>query len=189
MRTLLPLAVLIVALFLAAPAQAQLRAEAPQRIAPVAVYESNASTGLGLQNLFNAETMRLSHSYEFSTGSVGGDVMSLGVLSTTVGWQPTDRLAARVSVGVAHSPFGTDRMQSAMGFSQDQPARVFIQDATLAYRPTENSVLTFSFSQSPYGNYASPFGHGYAPYGHSPFQQARFRAASANHDALFWRGQ
>src|SRR5690606_5262653 len=113
----------------------------------------------------------------------GSEGMSLGVYTTSIGWQPSERLAARVNVGVAHSPFGTDRMQSAMGFSPDQPARVFLQDATIAYRPTDNAVLTLSFQQSPYGGYYAPYGH--APYG--GYNRTSFRAASPTHDALFWR--
>ena len=84
-------------------------------------------------------------------GSVG-----LGVYTTSLRWQPSARLAGRVDVGVAHSPFGDGAVQSALGFDGAGDTRVFLRNAELAYRPTENSVIHFSVQQSPYGAYASP---------------------------------
>lgn len=184
MYRFLPIVILALVLLTAAPVDAQLRAELPPRVAPAAVY-TQPSPGLSLGNLFNSETLKFSHGYEFSYNSFGGEGIGIGVYSTSMRWQPTDRLAARVDVGLAHSPFGSSMMQQQLGFSQDQPARVFLQNASIAYRPTENSVLTLSFSQSPYGGYFAPFGM--TPLG--PHGGTSFRAgvAPAGHDAMFWR--
>lgn len=186
MRCSLPVLLLAAVLFAAAPAQAQLRAELPGSPAPVAIYEQ-PTAGFQLGSFLNAETFKVSHSYEFSYANGGGEGLGLGVYTTSLRFQPSDRLAARVDLGVAHSPFGSSSMQERLGFDQNTPAQVYLRNATLAYRPTDNSVITFSVQQSPFGGYASPYGYG--AYGMSPFGGTAFRAhyAPADHDALFWR--
>ena len=63
---------------------------------------------------------------------------------------------------------------------------MYLQNAQVAYRPTENSLISLSIQQSPYGSYASPYGYsGYQPYHGS---SARMRVGSAGFDDLFWRG-
>lgn len=183
---LVPFLVLALALFVAAPAQAQLRAELPTGPTSVAVFEQ-PNTGSFLDRYVNAETFKISHSYELSYSSFGSEGVGLGVYTTSFRFQPTDRLAARVDLGVAHSPFGSEGVRQQMGFTHDNPAQVYLQNATVAYRPTESSVITFSFQQSPYGGYASPYG--YRGYGFSPYGGTRMqtRFAPSNHDALFWR--
>lgn len=176
----LPVVVLLLALFAAQHAQAQLRAEVPARPAPVALYQQPAGFGLG--QLFNAETLRLSHSYEFSYSSFGGHGIGVGLYTSSLRFQPSERLAARVDIGVAHSPFGSSALQNRFGFSAEQPAQIFLREATLAYRPTENAVITFSFQQSPFGGYFGPLG--LSPFGGHGFHTS-FRPA--DHDALFFR--
>lgn len=187
MRAALTLAVLLASLYVAAPAQAQRRADLPGRPAPVAVYETPGTPTL--RGLFNANTLRLSHSYEMSYNSYGGGV-GLGVYTSSLRWQPTDRLAARVDVGVAHSPFGDDGVRNALGFDADTPARVFLRNAELAYRPTANSVLHLQVRQSPFGRYMSPYGYydgGYYGYGNPYGSEFRATFAPADDGELFWR--
>ncbi|MEM1043253.1 MAG: hypothetical protein AAGI91_11560 [Bacteroidota bacterium] len=174
--------VLAALLYLAAPAHAQLRADLPQTgAAPVAVYQ--APTGFSLGSLVNPEHFKISNSYEMSFSSFGGQSLGLGVLTTSLRFQPTNRLAARVDVGVAHSPFGSDGLQQQLGFGQDTPARVFIRNAQIAYRPTENSLIQFQVQQSPFGGYASPYGY-YSPYGGT---QVRAGFGASDYNDLFWR--
>ena len=187
MRTLAVTTLLAVALACASPARAQMRADLPGGPAPAAVYAS--PTAPTLASLFNANTLRLNHSYEFSYSSFGSGGLGLGVYTTSLGWQPTDRLAARVDVGVAHSPFGDDGLRSALGFDQDTPARLFLRNAELAYRPTENSLLRLQVQQSPYGAYAAPYGaygpHGYGLYGGGG--GVGVHAGVGGGEPLFWR--
>lgn len=180
------LALCLAGLVAAVPASAQLRPDGPSRPAPVAVYE-NASTP-SLREYFNAETLKLSNAYSFSYGSGFGGSVGLGVFTTSLQWQPSQKLAGRVDVGVAHSPFGSDGVQSALGLSDGQP-RVFLQNAELAYRPTANTLLQLRVSQSPYGAYASPYG-AYGSYGPSPYGAHRAFSATfapADSDPLFFR--
>ena len=186
------LAVLAVALVVAVPASAQRTADLPGRQAPVAL--TDAGGGLSLGKLFNAETVRLGHSYELSYGAGPGGGVGLGVYTSSLRWQPSTKLAGRVDVGVAHSPFGSSGVQSALGFEGGDDVRVFLRNAELAYRPTEGMTLQLRVQQSPYGAYAAPFGYGpglgYAPYGSGAYGRTGLSArfAPADGDALFFRG-
>ena len=186
------LALLLAAALAAAPADAQRTADLPGRQAPVALSDGAASPGLSLGQLFNAETVKFSQSYELSYSSGLGGGVGLGVYTTSLRWQPSARLAGRVDVGVAHSPFGDGAVQSALGFDGAGDTRVFLRGAELAYRPTENATIHLSFRQSPYGAYASPYGYGgygYSPYGYAPYGRTGMTAtfAPADSDRLFFR--
>ena len=167
-------------LAVAAPAQAQLRQDAREIAAQATPRLYDAGTGFTLNKLFSPNHFRMAHSYEFSAGSMGGSGYSMGLYTNSLMWQFNQKLAARVDVGVAHSPFG-----NAPGFGQSatgeqQPFKVFLQNAEVAYRPVSNLELRFSYRQSPYGSFCSPYG--YAPYG-APLG---LRAHGAQ-DPLFWR--
>jgi hypothetical protein len=186
MPRLLTILLLAAALFLAVPAQAQLRADLPQQDASVAVYQSQ--TGFSLGALLNPDHFRISNSYEMSFSSFGGQSLGLGVLTTSFRYQPTNKLAARVDVGVAHSPFGSSGVQESLGFSQDAPARVYLQNAQIAYRPTENSLIQLQVQQSPFGSYASPYGYDrYNPYGYRGGSAFRANFGARDFNDLFWR--
>ena len=184
MRSTWTLLLFVALLYAAAPAQAQLRANLPQGDAPVAVYENQQGFSLG--SLVNPDHFKISNSYEMSFSSFGGQNLGLGVLTTSLRYQPTDKLAARVDVGVAHSPFGSEGVQQQLGFSSETPAKVYLQNAQIAYRPTENSVIQFQIQQSPYGSYASPYGY-YDPYGYRGGSQFRANYGAADFNDLFWR--
>src|SRR5688572_16699039 len=178
--------IIVLALY-AAPAAGQSRAALPGAPAPVAVYGAGAATPMG--GLLDPRAFRFSHSYEFSYSGFGGEGLGLGIYTTSLRWQPTERLAARVDMGVAHSPFGSDGVQQALGFSDGTPARVFLRNAEIAYRPTDNTVFHLQVRQSPFGPYASPFGsYGYdrySPFGYGSQVSASF--APADDGELFWR--
>ena len=191
-----PLAVLALALLVAAPASAQRTADLPGRQAPVALTDGSGG-GLSLGRLFNAETVKLSQSYELSYGGGPAGSVGLGVYTSSLRWQPSEKLAGRVDVGVAHSPFGSSGVQSALGFEGAGDVRVFLRNAEVAYRPTESVTLQLRVQQSPYGAYGAygpPYGYGASPYGYggyglSPYGGGRVSArfAPADADRLFFR--
>ncbi|MCH7638310.1 MAG: hypothetical protein IH855_02440 [Bacteroidetes bacterium] len=191
--------VLLVVLITSAPAYAQLRTDLPGDPAPVVLTDSQRP--LTLSGLFNSQTLRIGHSYEFSYTGYGGSSLGLGIYTTSLQWQPSSRLAARVDVGVAHSPFGSADVQQALGFDPNTPARIFLRNAEIAYRPTENSVLRLqirqnpmgAYGRSPYGSYATPYGYGgygYGGYGYAPgsYGTSLHARYGVDSDALFWRG-
>lgn len=179
MRKLLSLLCFIVLLGLAAPAQAQLRSEVNSQQAAAKLYQSQGSA-FTLNKLFSPAHFRMSHSYEMSFGSFGGQSSSLGMYTNTMLFQFDQKLAARVDVAFAHSPFSGAGLGNPLGPEADN-GRLFLRNAEIAYRPTENTRLHLSFRQSPYGGYMSPYGYG--GYGHGSSFQASFGGGERD---LFW---
>lgn len=181
MRKLLSLLCLVVFLGVALPAQAQLRKDVNDaQQAPARLFSADGPV-FTLNNLFSPDHFRMHHSYEMSFGSFGGNTSSLGMYTNTMMFQFNQKLAARVDVSFAHSPFGNLAGQG-VGLN-DGGGRLFVQNAEVAYRPTENMRLHLSFHQSPYGGYMGP--HGY--YGYSPYARNAFYGAFGYQDRdLFW---
>lgn len=186
MRQSLFVVCLILTLGVTAPAQGQLRSDVISEDASVRLYDYG-QTGFSLNRYFSPAHFRMSHSLEFSTGSFGGETSSLGMYTNTMMWQFSQKLAARLDISMAYSPYSDERLQ---GLTGDNNGRIFIRNAQVAYRPTENSRIQFSFQQSPYGSYASPYGYnrygngryGYRGRGGGSFQ-ARFGPSDRD---LFW---
>ncbi|MDZ4699366.1 MAG: hypothetical protein SH809_06655 [Rhodothermales bacterium] len=181
MRNLLTLACLIVLLGVVAPAQAQLRETALDQRASTRLYDTHKS-GFTLNQLFDKSHFRMSQSAEFSAGSYGGQTMSMGMFTNSMMWQFSSKLAARVDMSVAYSPNAGTLNSSQFGGGQSGDARVFLRNAEVAYRPSENVQLHLSIRQNPYGSYGSPYGH-YNPYGYGSRSQMGFYRGS---DDLFW---
>ena len=172
MRTALPLLCLVIMLSMTAPAEAQLRETARQSSSvQTQLYDTGSTATNALQSLFGAEHFRMGHSYEASFSSFGGNASSMGMYTNSMMWQFNSNWAARMDVSVAH-PF---TQTNAFGA---QKARVFIRNAEVAYRPSENMELRFQVQQNPYGRYMSPYGAAYSPY------RSSFSTPSSN---LFWK--
>lgn len=188
MRKTLSLLCLIAFLGLAVPvpAQAQLRNPVLGTRASAQLYDTGGASFL-LNKLFNPSVFRMSHSIEMSTGSFGGRSSSLGMYTNSMAWHFSDKLAARVDMSVAYSPFNN----GALGFGEQQKPQVFLRNAEIAWRPSENVQFHLQMRQSPYGSYMSPHGY-YNPYGYNPYgyqnrasqMQVGFGGPSRD---LFWR--
>lgn len=151
MRTILPLLCLVFVLSVTAPAHAQLRETAQQNSSVVTkLYDSGSAATNALGSLFGADHFRMGHSYQMSFSSFGGQTASMGMYTNSMMWQFNSKLAARVDVSVAH-PFTN-------GTFGEQETQVFLRNAEVAYRPSENVRLHFQVQQSPYGRYMSPYG-------------------------------
>jgi len=169
MRVTVSLLCLIAMLCFAQPAEAQLRETALNGPSPTQLYDTSRDL---LGRLFGAEHFRMSHTYEMSMTSFGGESASMGMYTNSMMWQFNSAWAARVDVGVMQ-PFSGD-------LYGDQSPRVMLRNAEVAYRPSENMEVRFQFQQSPYGRYASPYGMMHrSPHG-SAF-------APTSSSRLFWR--
>ena len=179
MRKVVSIACLLIFLGVAMPAEAQLRETALEQNAPAKLYETKAS-GFTLNKLFDPSIFRMSQSVEFSSSSFGGQTSSLGMFTNSMMWQFSDKLAARVDISAAYSPNAGTFSNAGGNLSGD--TRIFVQNAEVAYRPSENVELHLSFHHSPYGCYGSPYGYyGYRPYGRMNRYNASYGASS-----LFW---
>lgn len=178
MRTVVCIVFLAVVLGAYYPAEAQLRSEVPEERAPVKLFDDH--TGFNLNKLFSPEHFRMSHSYEMSMSSFGGQANTLGQYTNTMRWQFSNQLAARVDVAFMHSPFGDNSFSPN---SNGIGSQVYLRNAEVAYRPTEKMQFRFSVRQSPYGSYMSPYGYRGGGYGYGAYSQFDRYGSS---EPLFW---
>ncbi len=150
MRTFLPLLCLVFMLSMTAPAEAQLRETAQNGSVSTQLYDAGETATNALSALFDADHFRMGHSYQMSYSSFGGNTASMGMYTNSMMWQFNSQWAARMDVSVAHpltnNTFG------------EQNARVYLRNAEVAYKPSEQMEVRLQVQQSPYGRYASPYG-------------------------------
>lgn len=123
--------------------------------------------GFSLNKLFDPRFFQMRHSYEMTFGSYGGSSGSMGEYTNTMMWRFSQKLAARVDVGVAHTLFGTSPTGTGLPGTNNSAASIYLKNAEVAYQPLKNMTLHLSFRQAPrgYGYYMSPFGY----YGYNGF--------------------
>lgn len=178
MRNLLSLLLLLVFLGVSLPAQAQLRDHVQSRQAEARLYGTDGPM-FALNRLFSPEHFRMGHSYEMSFGSFGNQSSSLGMYTNSMMFQFNNKLAARVDLSYAHTPFGSNNV---LGNGSNQ-GQFFLRNAEVAYRPSENVRLHLSVRQSPYGSYMNPYG--YYGYGRHAYHSL-FTGFGDRGDELFW---
>ncbi|PSQ97053.1 MAG: hypothetical protein BRD55_03850 [Bacteroidetes bacterium SW_9_63_38] len=163
MRTSFLLLCFVLMLSLTVPAEAQFR-ETAQRSQSVRtqLYDSGSAGTNAFDALFG-DNFRMGHSYEASFSSFGGQSASRGMYTNTMMWQFNSDWAARMDVSVSH-PF----TQGGNGAFGSQETQVFLRNAEVAYKPSDQFQVRFQVRQSPYGRYASPYG--FAPNSHSGFR-------------------
>jgi hypothetical protein len=170
MRTAFVVFCLVFALSVTSPAEAQFR-ETAQRNQSVQtqLYDSGSAAANALQSLFGADKFRMAHSYEASFSSFGGQTASMGTYTSSMMWQFNSDWAARMDVSMSH-PF-----TQGGAFGSQEP-QVYIRNAEVAFKPSENFQVRMQVQQSPYGRYMSPYGTFGAPQ----------RSAVPSRD-LFWK--
>lgn len=128
-------------------------------------------SGFSLNKLFSPEFFHMSHSYELSYSSFGGHGLTLGEYTNTMLWRFSTKLAARVDVAVQHTPFGVSGLNNGLPVSESSLNGIYLKNAEVAYRPTENLTMHFSVRQAPYGYgyYLSPYGRYGYPYGYDRY--------------------
>lgn len=135
-------------------ANAQLRTEVPSpyqwtgsvlRSAPIA---QSSSLPFGMQGF------RMTHSYEMTIGTFGGQAYNQNYYTNSMALQFNDKLTGKLDVAFAHSPFGN-------GMMLNQGPRVFIRNAQFQYQLSPKTQLSISYQQNPWNRYQSPHFYGY----------------------------
>jgi hypothetical protein len=149
--------ILLVALAVAQPADAQLRS-AENAVQTDALMTSSAGVGFLMKTIFNPQHFSMGHAFEMSFGS--GGYGSLAMYTNSLQWEFGSKLAARADVAVAYSPFGGSGNSYANNPASlsSRNADVFLRNAQVTYMPSENVRLNLSYHRSPYGRYLQPYG-------------------------------
>ncbi len=104
----------------------------------------------------------MNHAYEVSFTSFAGQAFNQNMYTNTMLFGFSNRLNGRLDLSMAHSPFGNGLM------TQGNEMRFMVRNAELNYRLGQNSNISVSFSQMPYGSYGGPYDrHGF---GNSSFR-------------------
>jgi len=179
-NVLIPALVFVLLMSLSDPVHAQYRKDAHVDTAPVEVYD-NEQIGepFSFRSMFSRDRFDISHSYSLSTSSFGGYGLTTGAFTSSVLWRMSNKLYARADVSLLHTPFGTGDYSQVLGSNSYN--KVYIQNAEVMYRPSENTSLHLSFHQRPGGvlGYANGYGNGYgygSPYGYG----RRYNRSSAS---------
>lgn len=140
-----------------------------------------------LNKLFDPRFFQMSHSYGMSFGSGPFGSGSMGEYTNTMMWRFSQKLAARVDVGVAHNISGGLPNASGLPGTNNSAARIYLRNAEVAYQPLKNMTLHVSFRQAPYGYgyYMSPYGYygGYNAYGNYDRSSVRIGFGGARENA------
>lgn len=152
------LLVLVLALALTTPSQAQLRSGQDGQSSEV-LMRSAEGVGLLMKTVFNPQYFSMSHAFEMSMGSSSYGTNSLAMYTNSLQWELGSKLAARADVSVAYSPFSSSAGSVGNPSSlSGRNADVFLRNAFIRYKPSENVSLNLSYHRSPYGRYAQPYG-------------------------------
>jgi hypothetical protein len=177
MRTALLIAALVALIAASQPANAQYRKDVPAEAPPAKVY--NDAPRFSLDRLFSPEYFQMRHSYELSFGSYGGG-LSLGEYTNTMLWRFSPKVAARLDVGLLHTPFGAGPGMN-LPDGQQNFSKLYLKNAEISYRPSQRMAIHLSVRQSPYGRYLSPYGSPYYGYNRA------FEPGYYDPDRLFWK--
>jgi hypothetical protein len=88
--------------------------------------------------------VRMSHSYEMTLGSFGGQMYNRNHYTNTLMLDFNERMTGRVDVAFAHSPFGN-------GMMMHQGPQVYLRNAEFQYRLSERTMFQVSFRHEPGG--------------------------------------
>ena len=141
-------------------ANAQFREGVPNEFPQTQLYSPSTKVGALLSKIFNPSVFQMSHSFEMSAGSFGGNGYSMGMYTNTLTWNFSPKLAARMDIAVAYSP--QNRFAQSSGFAQQRP-EVFLRNASVLWKPSDKVSVHFQVHQNPYA-YRSMMEYG--PYGH-----------------------
>jgi hypothetical protein len=147
------MALVVVALVAAVPAQSQFKSqvEAESRISRGIVQESPTSFLFGW---FDPEKFSMRHSLGFSYQAAGGQGISLGTYTNMMSYRLAENLDAQADVSMQYSPFNS---LPTFGGKRQDLSSIYLSRAELNYRPWENFQVRLQYRQLPYGYYYSPF--------------------------------
>lgn len=117
------------------------------------------STSSFVQSFLDMNKFHMSHSVSMSYASMGDQGVALGVYTNNMMYQFNDRLDFQAAVSFVNSPYSTygKNFQNSLN-------GVYLNKAQLNYRPTDNTLISLTFSQMPYSSYygyGNGWGRGY----------------------------
>jgi hypothetical protein len=148
--------VVVIAVFaLASVAPAQFKSQVEQETSIASTRLGGLSGPLAFMfGWFNPDKFTMRHSFDMSFTSFSGQSLSLGTYTNTMMYQFADNFNARADIAFSFSPFS-----NLSTFNKKDFSGVYLKNAEVNYKPWDNTTVSVSFRQSPYGyyDYYSPF--------------------------------
>jgi hypothetical protein len=135
-------------------AAAQLRHEEPNPYQWTGSILRSAPIAQSSSLPFGMKGFQMSHSYEMTMGTFGGQTYNQNYYTNSMALQFNDRMTGKLDVAFAHSPFGN-------GMMMNQGPRIFIRNAEFQYQISPKTQFSVSFQQNPWNRYQSPYLYGY----------------------------
>ena len=153
----------VLTVFLAGSGSAQLKSqvEDQQNVSNSMVRPFSGTSFMGF---FDPNRFSMNQNISVGYVSGGGMGMSLASYTNSMNYQISDPLNVRMDVTLQGSPFGSSNANL-----QNNLSKLFISNAELNYRISNNMQLRFQYQQLPYsqwmmndplGSYRSPFLYG-----------------------------
>lgn len=146
-------ALLVVVGVSVASAQFKSQVEQPAPITSTRLGEASSPLAF-MFGWFEPDRFTMRHSFDMSFMSFRGQSLSLGTYTNTMMYRFADNLNARADIAFSFSPYS-----SLSTFSKKDLSGVYLKNAEVNYKPWDNTMVSVSFRQSPYGyyDYYSPF--------------------------------
>jgi len=104
---------------------------------------------------FDPEKFHMSHSFDLSYQTGGGQAFSLGTYTNRMRYDFAENLTAGADLSLSYSPYNT--FPTINGKKNDLSS-LYLSRANLSYRPWENVLVQVQYRSIPYGSYY------YSPY-------------------------
>ncbi len=102
---------------------------------------------------FNPEKFHMSHTFDFSYMSGGGQGMSLGTYTNSMMYEFADNLRARADLSLSYSPYNSFKTLN----NSDKFSSLYLSRAQIDYQPWKDVLVRVQYQASPYNSYYSPF--------------------------------
>lgn len=116
---------------------------------------TNPFTGDNIFSFFNPDNFSMSHSFSMSYGSMGSQGLALGVYTNSMAYKFADNLSLSADISLVNTPYNT----YGDAFTENLNG-LYLSNATLQYKPWENTKIVVQYRQVPGGMY-SPYYGGY----------------------------
>lgn len=148
--------VVIAAMFaIATVASAQFKSQVEQETSIASTRLGGSSSPLAFMfGWFDPDKFTMRHSFDMSFTAFGGQSLSLGTYTNSMIYRFADNLNARADIAFSFSPYA-----NLSTFNKKDFSGVYLKNAEVNYKPWDNTTVSVSFRQSPYGyyDYYSPF--------------------------------
>ena len=126
------------------------------------IVDQSASGG-SLFGFFSSDNFHMSHSYDLSYQTSGGQALALGVYTNSMFFKLGSDLNFQTDISVVNSPYST------LGKNfQNNLNGIYLSRASLNYQPFKDLTISFEYNRLP-GGYNPYYGFGsfnrYSPWG------------------------